>query len=86
MGADALLELHRWRGWVELMGEIPIAVVSRPGASIRSRFAPAARRFAHARRPPGRGLALAEPPAWSFLEAPWSFASSTALRRGEGPD
>jgi nicotinate-nucleotide adenylyltransferase len=84
MGADSLLGFHRWRGWTELMREIPVVVVTRPGSAIRSRLAPAARRFAGARRPAGaaRGLALAEPPAWAFLRAPWNFASSTALRSG----
>ncbi len=84
MGADGLLGFHRWRGWTEIMAEVPIVVVTRPGSAIRARFAPAARRFAHARLPSGRAgaLALATPPAWTFLRAPWNFASSTALRAG----
>ena len=82
MGADSLLGFHRWRGWTELMAEVPLAVVTRPGAAIRSRLAPAARRFAFARLPSSRAarLPFARPPAWTFLRAPWSFASSTALR------
>ena len=84
MGADSLLGFHRWRGWTELMAEVPVAVVTRPGAAIRSRLAPAARRFAHARLPSSQAgrLPFARPPAWTFLRAPWSFASSTALRAG----
>jgi len=82
MGADSLLGFHRWRGWTELMQEVPMAIVTRPGSAIRSRLAPAARRFAGARLPASRarGLALARPPAWIFLRAPWSFASSTEMR------
>ncbi len=82
MGADALMEFHRWRGWTDLMAEVPVAVVTRPGSAIRSRFAPAAVRFAHARTPASRAprLARTAPPAWTFLVAPWRFASSTALR------
>jgi nicotinate-nucleotide adenylyltransferase len=82
MGADSLLGFHRWRGWTELMREIPMAIITRPGSAIRSRLAPAARRFAHARLPSSRArrLAFATPPAWIFLRAPWSFASSTTLR------
>ena len=82
MGADSLKDLHRWRGWTQLMDEIPMAIVARPGSAIRSRLAPAARRYAHARLPSGaaRRLASSTPPAWTFLRAPWSFASSTALR------
>ena len=82
MGADSLLTFHRWRGWIQLMREVPIAVISRPGSAIRSRLAPAARRFTHARLPPSKARALprAAPPAWIFLTAPWNPASSTALR------
>ena len=82
MGADSLGDLHRWRGWTQLMTEIPMAIVARPGSAIRSRLAPAARRYAHARLPSGaaRLLAGSAPPAWTFLEAPWNYASSTALR------
>jgi nicotinate-nucleotide adenylyltransferase len=82
MGADSLLDFHRWRGWTELMQQVPMAVVTRPGSAIRSRLAPAARRFARARLPSSRAarLAFATPPAWIFLRAPWSFASSTAIR------
>ena len=82
MGADSLQTLHRWKAWPDLVRELPIAVIARPGASLRARLSLAARRFAHARRPPSeaRRLALAQPPAWTYLDAPWSFASSTALR------
>ncbi|HEX4098834.1 MAG TPA: nicotinate-nucleotide adenylyltransferase [Caulobacteraceae bacterium] len=83
MGADSLKDLHRWRGWTQLMDEIPMAIIARPGSAIRSRLAPAARRYAHARAPSGaaRRLAGSSPPAWTFLRAPWNYASSTALRQ-----
>src|SRR6185369_6971268 len=38
MGADSLLGFHRWRGWTELMHELPMVAVTRPGAAIRSRL------------------------------------------------
>ncbi len=82
MGADGLKDLHRWRGWTQLMGEIPMAIVARPGEAVRSRLAPAAGRYAHARLPAGAAMRLPDsrPPAWAFLTAPWNYASSTALR------
>jgi nicotinate-nucleotide adenylyltransferase len=82
MGADSLADLHRWRDWVGLMGEVPLAVVARPGASLAALASPAARRFASARLPMGAGrrLASAKPPAWIYLTGPWNYASSTALR------
>ena len=87
MGADNLASFHRWRGWPEILRRVPVAVVARPGALLGSRFAPAARRFAHARRPAGEGgvLSLAPPPAWIYLAAPLNEASSTHLRAGLAP-
>lgn len=82
MGADGLAGFHRWRGWTQIMAETPVAVVSRPGSALKSRFSPAARRFAGARIPAGasRRLPDASPPAWTFLTAPLNHQSSTALR------
>jgi nicotinate-nucleotide adenylyltransferase len=86
MGADNLAGLQHWRGWLQILREAPVAVIARPGAEIRSRFAPAAVRFARSRlssREAGR-LALAAPPAWVYLSAPLNFNSSTALRAQRG--
>ena len=77
MGADSLAGFHRWKGWADLMREIPVVVLSRPTIAVRSRFSPTARRFAFARR---AALAAARPPAWTYLAAPFHAASSTALR------
>lgn len=88
MGADSLATFHRWRGWTQIMREVPVAVVSRPWISLRSRFSPAARRFARFRRPSAQaaGLPGSKPPAWVFLRGPLHFHSSTALReRMRGP-
>lgn len=86
MGADSLASFHRWRGWTQIMGGAPVAVVSRPWISLKSRFSPAARRFAHARRPASQAstLATARPPRWVFLTGPLNFLSSTALRERMG--
>lgn len=83
MGADSLLTFHRWRGWTQIMQACPIAVISRPWAALKSRFSPAARRFAHARLPAraAKTLATHEAPAWVYLQGRLNFASSTALRK-----
>ena len=83
MGADSLASFHRWRGWTQIMREMPVAVVARPWISVRSRFSPAARRFADARIPASaaRALPFLRPPAWVYLNGPLNFTSSTALRR-----
>lgn len=82
MGADSLAGFHRWRGWTEIMREIPVAVISRPGAALKARFSPAARRFARFRKPSTLAPLLADtpPPAWVFLVGRFNFQSSTALR------
>jgi nicotinate-nucleotide adenylyltransferase len=82
MGADSLADFHRWRGWAALAREVPIAVVSRPGVATRSRSSPLARRFAAFRVPAHAAATLADrsPPAWLYLDAPYDFTSSTALR------
>jgi nicotinate-nucleotide adenylyltransferase len=78
MGADSLASFHRWKGWTQIIRELPIAVVARPGSE-KALTSPAARRFAQARVAPG-ALVSAEPPAWSWLSAPLNFTSSSALR------
>ena len=82
MGADSLAGFHRWRGWTQIMKEAPAAVVARPWIALKSRFSPAAKRFAHARRPARQAALLPDGPTprWVFLHGPLNFQSSTALR------
>lgn len=82
MGSDNLAHFHRWKGWRDIAGLVPMAVVSRPGALILSRTAPAARRLAPARVPLARARLLPdmEPPAWVFIRARLNPVSSTQLR------
>jgi nicotinate-nucleotide adenylyltransferase len=86
IGADNLAGFHAWRGWTEILAEVPVAVVSRRVAGRRTqaaaRFAPLARRFAHARLPQSAAARLvgSPPPAWVFLTARFHAQSSTSLR------
>jgi len=82
MGADNLGSLHGWRGWADILREMPVAVIARPGAEMKSRSSPAARRFAHFRLSSRESTKLADKraPAWLYIRAPFNFASSTALR------
>jgi nicotinate-nucleotide adenylyltransferase len=82
IGADNLASFHAWRGWTQILHELPVAIVSRRQGAVESRFSPMARRFAGSRLAPSaaRGLAAAAPPAWIYLTAPLNPASSTALR------
>lgn len=83
MGADNLLQLPRWHGWVEIMRRLPIAVLDR--ATARPALAGrVAQRFARARLCPlaARRIADHRPPAWCFLTIRRHPASATAIRAG----
>ncbi|MEZ0212830.1 MAG: nicotinate-nucleotide adenylyltransferase [Xanthobacteraceae bacterium] len=82
MGADNLVNFHRWHRWRELAGLVPIAVVDRPGASLAAVGAPAAQALARWRldeRDAPR-LASRPPPAWVYLHGLKSPLSSTQIR------
>ena len=82
MGADNLAQFHRWRGWLQIMELMPMAVIARPGSQLRSRFAPAARRFGACRLDAAASQVLAgrPAPAWTYLNAPLDHTSSSAIR------
>jgi nicotinate-nucleotide adenylyltransferase len=85
MGADGLASFHRWQDWEEIAARVPIAVIDRPGQTLRAPFAKAGRVLAPGRLPESEARALAgcEPPAWVFLHGRRSHLSSTALRARE---
>ncbi len=82
MGGDSLATFHQWRAWEALAEQIPIAVISRPGASPKAGLSRFANRFAAQRLPPSAAATLSrrDAPAWVFLTAPFDATSSTALR------
>lgn len=82
MGADNLRQFHRWHGWRAIAHLMPMAVIARPGALVKSRLSPTARLFAAKRlhSQQARLLAHQTAPAWVYLRVPLSNASSTALR------
>ncbi|HKG18842.1 MAG TPA: nicotinate-nucleotide adenylyltransferase [Candidatus Limnocylindrales bacterium] len=83
MGADNLASFHRWRGWRTIAELMPLAVVDRPGFTLRATQSRAAICLAPYRvgveKTPT--LATMPPPAWVFLYGPRSSLSSTQLRR-----
>ncbi len=80
MGADNLVQLHRWRNWVQIFQTVPIAVFDRRSNSpLHSR---AAIRFARQRIDAGDAAGLVEqkPPAWMFMHSKLAPQSSSELR------
>ncbi|WP_245531288.1 nicotinate-nucleotide adenylyltransferase [Asticcacaulis biprosthecium] len=82
MGGDSLVSFHKWRGWLQIMAMVPVAIVSRPGAMMNARFSHAAKRFMHYRikERQARILPAMTAPAWSFFKGPLHGHSSTAIR------
>ncbi|GJE25861.1 nicotinate-nucleotide adenylyltransferase [Methylobacterium organophilum] len=82
MGADSLVSFHRWRRFRAIARLMPIAVIDRPGSTLRAVAARGALSLAPYRRPESDAAILADlpPPAWVFLHGPRSSLSSTALR------
>jgi nicotinate-nucleotide adenylyltransferase len=83
MGADSLANLHRWNDWLEIPATVPLAVLARPGYSIRALNGRAAIRYDQSRLPTAAAASLPDrrPPAWVFLQMPLRRESSTAIRR-----
>lgn len=81
MGADSLASLHRWHHWTDIMDMVPLAVLARPGYSMRALGSVAATRFAARRVSPPQAVVTATPPAWTFVTMPLRKESSTAIRK-----
>jgi len=82
MGADNMAQFHLWQDWRDIMQNVPIGILARPGARLAARASVAARIYEHARVPLGeaRNLGRMEAPAWCFANVPMMALSSTRLR------
>lgn len=82
MGADSLGGFHRWREWRSFADLVPIAIVDRPGWTLRAAASRAGLALGRDRLPEDEASGLADrtPPAWTFLHGPRSDVSSTSLR------
>ena len=86
MGADNLAGFHRWKNWRNIAANVPMAIIDRPGSTLRAVSSPTARTFASARvdeRDAGL-LPRRAPPGWVFLHGKRSTQSSTRLRSQKG--
>jgi len=83
MGADNLRQFSLWRHWRDIADLVPIAVIDRPGSTLRAMSSRAAVALARWRVPEGEARLLADrkPPAFLFLHGPRSELSSTLLRK-----
>ena len=84
MGADNLVQFHRWSRWRDILAMVPVAVMARPGAGLAARLSVTARAYRGVEVERAAGLARHAAPAWSFVNLPMNAASSSGIRaRGE---
>jgi nicotinate-nucleotide adenylyltransferase len=82
MGADNFRYFERWQRWREIAKLVPLAIIDRPGFTLKALHGRAALTMARFRydESDARVLATAAPPAFVFLHGPRSPQSSTELR------
>lgn len=80
MGADNLVQFHKWGRWREIMARVPVAVLARPGSGLKARLSVAAQVYRGNRVGRGENLARRKAPAWVFVNLPMHDASSTEIR------
>jgi nicotinate-nucleotide adenylyltransferase len=88
MGADNLRQFHLWRHWRAIADLAPIAIIDRPGSTLKAISSPAGVALARWRIPErdAARFATMRPPALLFLHGPRSNLSSTALRSTGGSE
>jgi nicotinate-nucleotide adenylyltransferase len=80
MGADNLVQFHRWGRWRDILRAVPVGVLARPGSGVAARLSVAARAFRVHQLERGEGLGGKRAPAWCFVNLPMNAASSSAIR------
>jgi nicotinate-nucleotide adenylyltransferase len=84
MGADNLVQFHRWERWRDILRGVAMGVLARPGSGVAARLSVAARAFRVDRIARGENLRGHRPPVWCFVNLPMNDASSSEIRaRGD---
>jgi nicotinate-nucleotide adenylyltransferase len=84
MGADNLVQFHKWNRWRDILRAVPVGVFARPGSGVAARTSVAARAFRVHQVDRGETLRDKAAPAWCFVNMPMNKASSSAIRaRGD---
>ena len=82
MGSDNLVSFHRWKDWRTISDLMPMAVIDRPGSTLKATHSRAASALRAYRHPESlhKGLLGHKAPAWIMLHDKRSALSSTSLR------
>ena len=78
IGSDNWANFHKWRGWVDIINAIPVAIYPRPGHSLKAGLGPAAQRFRSAQR--NLRAPQIQAPAWQMLTGPHKYEASSQMR------
>lgn len=84
MGADNLVQFHRWGRWRDILRSVAVGVLARPGSGVAARTSVAARAFRVHQVDWGENLRGRRPPVWAFVNLPMNDASSTEIRAQGG--
>jgi nicotinate-nucleotide adenylyltransferase len=84
MGADNLVQFHKWGRWRDILRSVAVGVLARPGAGVQARMSVAARAFRVNQVDRGETLRGRKPPVWCFVNLPMNDASSSAIRARGG--
>jgi nicotinate-nucleotide adenylyltransferase len=84
MGADNLVQFHRWDRWRDILRSVAVGVLARPGSGVQARMSVAARAFRVHQVDRGETLRGRKPPVWAFVNLPMNDASSSEIRARGG--
>ena len=84
MGADNLVQFHKWGRWRDILRSVAVGVLARPGAGVQARLSVAARSFRVHQVDRGENLRGRKAPVWAFVNLPMNDASSTEIRARGG--
>lgn len=82
MGADNLVQFHKWDRWKWIMEHVPIGVLARPGEQLAAGHSRVAQQYSRFRLSQRRSTALPfqQAPCWSLLNGAMMEISSTKIR------
>lgn len=89
MGADNFAQFPQWKNWREIARTLPIAIIARPTKTgephFKARLGQAARMYSGARISETQShiLPTLAAPAWTYVTAPLSRLSSSAIRASQ---
>jgi nicotinate-nucleotide adenylyltransferase len=85
MGSDNLAGFQNWHRWPEIIQQVPIAVIMRPGSVMAPLYSHAIHRFAVRRLRDGR-ICRSEAPAITVVDGKRNAQSSSAIRAASESD